>query len=166
MTNWSGWAGNIIANVDTGLSTGSVVLWLQNSLYKLNLAINTNFYLDTGNYIAPDTMTAVQSGIYGEMYYCDYLAKKSSQAVAYNDYDWSEIEGEKQGRIRRTSKNEHSKNLRLQADKCREDIKAIIDGYFNNYSNGILVGQVLYNDRGNVSESGLNWGTPPSEVIE
>lgn len=148
----SGWAGRILESLDeTVLTTGRVVSWLQNNLYQINLALGTAFYTQAG-YIEP-SMYPTESGIYEQMYICDYYTKKANAALGANSYDWTEIAGDKQGTIRRVSKNEVAKTYRTQSTDCKTSLKELILWFQE--QDITLASQILYNDRGEVSNDGL-----------
>lgn len=159
----SGWAGRILDSLDeTTVTTGRVVTWLQNNLYQLNLAIETEFYVEDG-YILPD-MIATESGIYEQMYICDYFSKKANANLGANAYDWTEIDGDKQGKIRRVSKNEVAKTYRALGTDCKEQLKKLID--WAQEQDLVLAGQILYNDRGEIAQGGLICEcSPPTDLV-
>lgn len=158
----SGWAGNILETLEeTGISTGRVVSWFQNNLYKLNNILSTGFYTEDG-YILPE-MTTNESGIYEQMYICDYFNKKGNAALGAFAYDWTEIRGEDQGTIRRVSRNEIAKTYQQYAKDCKADLKELISWYEE--QNQILVGQLLYSDRGQFADGGLmDYHQPPTHM--
>ena len=158
----SGWAGRILESLDeTGISTGRVVTWLQNNLYRVNNALSTGFYTE-GGYILPD-MTMNESGIYEQMYVCDYYSKKANLALGAFAYDWTEIRGEDQGSIRRVSKNEVAKSYQAQAKECKVDLKELINWYQE--QDQTLVAQLLYSDRGQFADGGLmDYCQPPTHL--
>ncbi len=147
------WAERILESLDeTGVTTSHVVTWFQNNLYQLNLAISSAFYT-TGGCIIPD-MEPVHSGLYENMYFCYYFNKKANSALGAFAMDWTEIEGEKQGKIRRVSRNEVAKTYRLAAQDCKASLAELIKAY-NEGNGAVLAGQVLYGDRGQVADHGL-----------
>lgn len=157
----SGWASEIRDNVgDTGISVAQVSTWLKTNLRKLNLTINSEFYFDTGvQMILPD-MEMNQSGIYEEMYYCNYLDRKVNENLGAASYEWIEIQGEDQGKIRRASRTDSSKIYASQAKECQARMEKLITWYFN-ISNPMTPLQVLYNERLSNNEYGLLY--PPEE---
>jgi hypothetical protein len=158
----SGWAGRVLESLDeTGISTGRVVSWFQNNLYKVNNALSTGFYTE-GGYILPD-MTSNESGIYEQMYICDYYSKKANSALGAFAYDWTEIRGEDQGSIRRVSRNEVAKTYQAQAKECKVDLNELITWYQD--QGRTLVSQILLNDRGAIADGGLmDYCQPPTHL--
>lgn len=154
----SGWAELILENLgETGIPTSRVALWLNTNFGNLNSALETEYQISgTENVIAPD-MGSMESGIYTEMYICDYFRKKASQflgAMAYDSDAWVEIEGVDQGRIRRVSKNEIAKQFRQLYLDCCNRLDKLIDWY-KDQRGSIQSRQVLYNNRVDVSNGGL-----------
>lgn len=158
----SGWAGRLLESLDeTYISTGRVVSWFQNNLYYINNALSTGFYLENG-YILPQ-MTTNEAGIYEQMYICDYYTKKGNAALGAFAYDWTEIRGDDQGTIRRVSKNEVAKTYKQYSIDCRIDLKQLIKWY--EQQTQLLLGQVLYNDRGQMADGGLmEYSLPPTHM--
>jgi hypothetical protein len=165
----SGWVIRIHEYLsETGISTARAVSWMQNNLYRLNLALSTTFYTDGTGYINPD-MDSNQSGIYEHMYVCDYYSKKANENAGAGAFDWTEMEGDKQGRIRRVSRNEVSKTYQMQNKDCSAALKDLIRLY--KQGNLLLLGQILYNDRGQIADGGLmdlhspatNYGSNPAD---
>lgn len=159
----SEWAERILESIDeTGIGAARTVTWLQHNLYRLNSALSTGFYLESGN-IYPDMPQGV-SGIYEEMYYCDYLNKKANAALGVHSYDWTEISGDEQGTIRRVSKNEVAKTYRTMSKDCQERLDKLVKWYLGTLTDIVFAGQVLYGDRGTVADFGLiNFHAPPTE---
>lgn len=151
----SGWASEIVENLDdTGVSVSKVSTWLKTNLRKLNLTISSEFYFDsTEQAILPD-MSMNQSGVYEEMYYCHYLDRKVNENLGAAAYEWVEIQGEDQGKIRRASRTESSKIYASQAKACQERMGNLITWYFN-ITNPMNPLQVLYNERLSNNEDGL-----------
>lgn len=163
----SGWAYRIHGGLeDSSISPGMIASWLQNNLYKLNISLPlvTGYELVSGNTIIPD-MPQVISGIYEEMYYCDYMQRKARISVGAAAYDWVEMEGQDQGRIRRVSKNEQAKSWRALYQDCQKRVEDLINWYEETYSEYPMADQVLYNDRDSVSEYGLQPFCPPDYLI-
>lgn len=158
----SGWAGRLLESLDeTVISTGRVVSWFQNNLYHINSALSTGFYLNDGS-ILPE-MTTNESGIYEQMYICDYYTKKGNAALGAFAYDWTEIKGEDQGTIRRVSKNEVAKTYQQYSKDCKTDLKQLIKWYEERTQ--VLLGQVLYRDRGQMADEGLmDYSLPPTHM--
>ena len=143
----SGWAGEILDDfLISGVSTGSVVSWLENNVGKLNIMIKENFYVDevSGvNVILPE-MNQPATNIYTKMYECEYLHKQAKQAAYLGISDWIEIEGEDQGKIRKVSKTEASKELRALSKDCKEELSNLIKDYKSQVSGDYLfTSQVL-----------------------
>lgn len=150
----SGWAGRIIDYIgDTGISTGSTVSWFQYNLYRLNLRLETSFYLTESGCIA-DQLNPIQSGIYEKIYYCDYLSRKATNFIGAGAFDWTQIDGDKQGMVRRVSSNETAKTARTQAQDCKTELDELIDLYNNNgyYS---MPSQITFNERNHTSQDSL-----------
>lgn len=152
----SGWASQILQNLgETGIPTGQVVLWLNTNFGNLNSALETEYGF-SGDYIAPD-MGSMESGIYTEMYICNYFRKKTSQflgAMAYDANTWIEVEGVDQGRIRRVNKNEVAKQFRQLYIDCCGRLDKLIDWYKDQRA-AIHANQILYNARIDVADGGL-----------
>lgn len=153
------WAERIIDSLgDTGIPPASIVNWFQGNLYKINSAIGSEFCLSgelDETYITPD-MTQIQSGIYEEMYYCDFLKRKAITCMGAAGYtDWIEMEGEKQGKIRLVSRNERAKTFQsLSKDQCA-NVDKLVDQYLRAVLKGRNAFQVLYNERGNAAYDGV-----------
>lgn len=130
--NLSGWAGGILDEYGfSGVTTGSVVSWLENNVGNLNTAIQENYYtayVSGSGEILPE-MNQPAINIYTKMYECQYLNKQARQASYLGISDWIELEGEDQGRIRKVSKTEASKELRALSSDCRNDLGAMIKNY-------------------------------------
>jgi hypothetical protein len=135
-TDLSGWAGDIIESMElSGVTTGSVVSWLENNVGNLNLSLHTTgFYLLSGD-ILPE-MTVNEMAIYTQMYNCYYLAKESRRAAQLGYDDWVEVNGQDQGSIRKVSKSELSKNFHSLAKDCNSKLEDLLDWYLNQGGNG------------------------------
>jgi hypothetical protein len=158
----SGWAYRIHGNLeDATVSVGMIVSWMQNNLFKINtsLPVTEDFVL-SGDSIVPEMSQAV-SGIYEEMYYYDYMARKARLCLGAAAYDWVEFNGEDQGTVRRVSKNEQAKTWRLLAQDAEKKIKELVIWYEDTYLEYPMADQVLYNDRFSNSEAGLQCFIPP-----
>ncbi len=155
------WAERILEGLgDQTTSTGQVVTWLQYSLPKLNAAISTNFYLSSGS-IYPQ-MYANESGIYEEIYYCDYLRKRASQLLGGTSFqDVVAFDGEEQGSVKFASFSERAKTYRLLAKDCAEAVKGLI-GWYTEASGAAYAYQVLYNLRDAPNTYGLKQSPPSS----
>lgn len=150
----SGWAGRIIDYInDPSISTGSIVSYFQYNLYKLNLRIETDFYLGESGCIY-DQLNPIQSGIYEKMYYCDYLSNRATNVLYLNDFDWTAIDGDKQGSVKKVSNTERAKVTRTQANDCRIELTELIDLYNNNGYYGAPA-QITFSERGHVSQGSL-----------
>ena len=129
----SGWAYDILTSVgETGMATGQVVTWLKNNLGKLNIALESAYYVsgDTGSGCLRPNLGQAESGIYTEMYLCHYFTRKASENLGAMAYDsWVEIEGDNQGRIRRTSRNEIAKSYMSLAKECKSNPNELIKWY-------------------------------------
>jgi len=149
------WSENILSSYqESGISPSSVAVWLRGNLGKLNLAINGSYYL-SGDCILPEFSTNI-SGIYESIFECDYLRKKSVSLInTGGGLDWSELNGDGQGTIRRVSKNEQIKTLRTMSQDCQERLNQLIEWY-NGGDAGAGVTQVLTDFRGDISTYVLN----------
>ncbi len=146
---------------ETGASVARGVSWFQNSLFKLNIALNTAYYM-SGDYIVPD-MTQMVSGIYEEMYYCYYRDKQVGTSLGAASWAWTEVSGEEQGTIRRASRTEVAKNYAAMTKACQDRLDELIEWYLRITSEGPIAAQVLYNDRGSVPDFGLMcYDAPPN----
>ena len=155
--NLSGWAGDILDSLsETGIPTGKVVTWLQSNLGKFNVAIEEDFYLNDSGCItgADGLMDVNHSGIYTEMYYCDYYRQKATELLGAASFDWTLIEGDEQGTVRKVSKNEQAKTYNQMSKKCKENLKQLIDWY---RAANIVISpqQTLYNDRIGVADAAV-----------
>lgn len=159
----SGWVQRIHESWgQTGIPTSRGVSWMQVNLSKLNVTLGTGFYI-SGDYIVPD-MSFNVSGIYEEMYYCDFLNKKASENLGAASYDWTEISGEDQGTIRRVSKNEVAKTYNQMSKECKERLSKLVEWYMSLSTSYAGAYQVLYNDRGTVADFGLMpFDAPPTD---
>lgn len=159
----SGWGGRILESLgDTTSSTGSVVSWLRNNLFRLNIALEEDFS-NSGECVVPE-MSMPISGIYEEMYYCDYLRKKSTSLLGGVTFqDVVEIRGEEQGTIRFSSFSERAKTLRTAAQDCNTSLKNLIDWYLSFYSRSAYALQILYNLRDDPAGYGLQYYCPPPD---
>lgn len=164
LTQLSGWASGIIDGIgDTGIGVSRTVSWLKGNLSKLNLSISTSYYYDESvQEILPDEMTLIQSGIYEEMFYCDYLNKKVNENLGAAAYEWVEIQGEDQGTIRRASRTESSKVYLAMSKDCKAGLNELITWYFDS-TNPMTPYQVLYNERYSNNEEGLLY--PPEQIV-
>jgi hypothetical protein len=106
-------------------------------------------------------MTQNVSGIYTEMYYCYYYNKQANKNLGASAYDWTEIQGDEQGTIRKVSKNEIAKTFRSLSKDCRENLDKLTDWYAENES-PVIPTQVLYGDRFGGSNFDL---LPPPDCI-
>lgn len=160
----STWADRILDSLDeTGISNASVVTWMQNNLYRLNLAVGTGFICNSSGYIEPD-MNQYESGIYEQQYFCYYSRKKANQLRGAAGYDWTEIRGEQDGSMRRVSRNEAAKGYLQDAKDCEVQLKDLIDWYIQ--QDITLVGQILLGDRGDIAAGDqLCYSQPPNEYI-
>jgi hypothetical protein len=155
----SGWASGILDGLgETGYSVGSVVTWLETHLGSLNLALRTSFVIDSSGCISGD-MDQAHSGIYTEMYLCDYYRKKANENLGASAYDWTFIEGEDQGTIRRVSKNEVAKTYMQLRKDCKDQVDHLIQWYHSEYLPNTAC-QVLYNQRVAVTATALT--CPPT----
>ncbi len=134
-TDLSGWAGDIIESMElSGVLTGSVVSWLENNIGSLNLALREEYGLISGQILPEMSVNAM--AIYTQMYECYYLAKEGRRSAQLGFDDWVEIDGEEQGRIRKVSKSELSKNFISMAKECQENLKNLTKWYVHEGGNG------------------------------
>ena len=130
--NLSGWAGSILDEYGvSGVTTGSIVSWLENNVGQLNIAIQENFYVEyvSGSGEILPEMNQPAINIYTQMYNCQDLAKQAKQAAYLGISDWVELEGADQGKIRKVSKTEASKELRALSKDCKEELSQMIRDY-------------------------------------
>ena len=166
----SGWAGEILDSMgETGTTTGSVVTWLQNNLGSLNTKISTSHYLSgvsgSGTCIFPD-MNMATSGIYTEMYYCHFLSRKASQTLGALSFDWTFVEGDDQGAIRRVSNNDRAKTYAQLSKDCRDRLDELVKWY-NFENNYAAPRQILGNSRVGSANSAMrdaNSVYPPESI--
>lgn len=129
----SGWAGQLLDAVgDTTTSSGAVVLWLRGNLGILNSYLTTDFSVSGDvsgdDYIVPE-FNSIQSGIYNELYICNWLRKKARTTLGSMDFDWTEMEGQDQGKIKKVSYAEKAKSYQLMSKDCDALIKELIKTY-------------------------------------
>lgn len=160
----STWADRILDSLDeTGISNASVVTWMQNNLYRLNLAVGTGFVCNSSGYIEPD-MNQYESGIYEQQYFCYYYKKKANQFLGAAGYDWTEIRGEQDGSIRKVSRNEIARTYMTSAKTCQDSLAELIKWYQE--QDVMLMGQILLGDRGDLAAGDqLSYGQPPTQYI-
>lgn len=141
-TDLSGWAGEIIESMAlSGVTTGSVVSWLENNVGNLNLSLHTTgYYLLSGD-ILPEMSTNAMA-IYTQMYECFYLSKEARRAAQLGYDDWVEINGQDQGSMRKVSKSELSKNFTTLAKDCNQRLNDLLDWYLNEGGNGETPGRI------------------------
>ena len=154
LTDFTGWAGNILDSLDeTGIPTGRVVTWLTSHLGTLNSALRTSFVLNESGCVTGD-MTSAHSGIYTEMYFCYYYKKKANQNLGAAGYDWTTMTGDDQGTIKKVSKNEVAKTYRLMSQDCQDQLKKLITWYHSEY-NPLEPRQIMYNTRVDVTQTAM-----------
>lgn len=140
-TNLSGWAGDIINSMElSGVTTGSIVSWLQNNVGSLNLSLREEYALTSGQILPEMSINAM--AIYTQMYECYYLAKEGRRAAQLGYDDWVEIQGEDQGKIRKVSKSELSKNFLSLSKECQENLKNLTNWYINEGGNGEMPSRI------------------------
>lgn len=123
------WAVELLSGVgDSTSSTLSVVLWLRSNLGLLNQSLSTDFQISGDNYIVPE-FTNIQSGIYNEFFICNWLRKKSIKTLGAMEFDWIEMEGEDQGKIKRVSHTQKAAVYQNMAKDCDVFIKDLIKTY-------------------------------------
>lgn len=138
------WAAKILESLDdTTTPTGSVVTWLKSNLGNLNLRINGEFYL-SGDCIEPEMSMAV-SGIYSEMFVCNWLSKQANKNLGAAAYAWVSIQGEDQGEIRRANRVESAKVFRSLANDCKVSLDELTDWF--NGQQATFSYQIVYGDR-------------------
>lgn len=155
LTDISEWVERIHENWgETGRCISRGVSWIQNNLYRINGALNLSLELTASGSIEP-TLSPAQSGVYEEMYYCDYLAKKASSVLGAFNYDVVEFDGADQGRVRYVSKNEVSKQISALSKECQVRLKELVTWVQDNDTTYSAAYQVLLGDRGSVPDWGL-----------
>lgn len=161
------WAESISSGFeDSSLSPSSVAIWLRNNLGKLNLAIKSDYSLNESGCIVPDFTPAV-SGIYEEIFQCYYLSRKAISIInSGGGYDIAEVNGTDQGSLRMVSKNERVKTLRTMVTDCEARLNQLIKWYNGQYNSGALVGQVVFDNRGDVAGAASHYYNcqPPSHL--
>jgi hypothetical protein len=124
----SDWASDLLEALgDTTTSNCSATNWLQNNLGMLNSHLSTSFVVESGN-ITPE-FNDVQSGIYNEMFICSWLRKKAIRSLGTMEFDWTEMEGEDQGKIKRVSHTQKAASYQAMSKDCEERIKDLIKTY-------------------------------------
>ncbi len=147
------WAQSISENIDSGAAPTSIAIWLRGNLGRLNLALGTSYYLNEEKCIVPD-FTQEVSGIYEEMYYCSFINKMArSNLVTLGQYDILSVEGDEQGAVRFVNKNDSAKTYRFESESCEKRLNELLSWYHSN--GGSSVQQVIFNDRGHISEANL-----------
>ena len=153
--DFTGWDSNIIDSLgDESLATGNVISWLEGNLGKLNLMTESSYSL-SGDCISPD-MNSVVSGIYSEMFICWYLNKQAFKTLGAAGCDWTLMQGEDQGSMRRVSKTDQAKTYKAFAKDCEERLDQLLRWY-----KIVVPQQTLYNKRNASSYSALE--CPPCE---
>lgn len=153
--NFSGWASDLITCLgDETLATGHVVSWLQSNLGKLNLLTESCYALQSGC-VTPEMNSAI-SGIYSEMFICWYLNKQAIKTIGAAGCDWTYMEGDDQGAIRKVSRTEQAKTYRAFAKDCQDRLDQLLRWY-----KITIPQQTLYNQRDASSASALE--CPPCE---
>lgn len=161
-TDFSGWAGQLLDHLPSGsISTGQAIAWLQSSssLNQLNSCTHSGYAMSGGD-IAP-VLTSIESGLFSEMFIAWYFERESIRMVGAFDADWTEVRGEDQGSVRRVSKNENAKTLRLLHKDALDRIGDLCDWY-QGYRKLGQASQVLYNLRAGSSQSALC--APPANL--
>jgi hypothetical protein len=159
-SGFSGWASDILDSLDeTDITVGSATTWLRSNLGNLNLALGTSFSLDSGGCVSG--IEQAHSGIYTEMYYCYYFRKKANSNLGVSAYDWTEIDGEDQGKIRKVSRNETSKTYMQLKKDCKEGLNSLVQWYHEVFNPNTPC-QVLYNSRTDVTATALV--CPPDSI--
>lgn len=149
---------------ETGISISRGVSWLQNNLYRLNTALTTSFTTTSSGTIEPG-LNSFESGIYTEMYFCDYLNKKANQALGAMAYDWTEMDMAEMGTIRKVSRNETAKTYRSMSNDCEKRLTELITWYLRSLSSYSPAYSINYSDRGTVPDWGLlQFNAPPTHL--
>lgn len=139
---------------ETGCSVSRGVSWFQSNLFRINSVLNTSLELSASGSIEP-TLSPTQSGLYEEMYYCDYLAKRASSVIGAFNYDVIEFEGAEQGRVRYVSRNDTAKTFNTLSKECQARLKELVRWVQDNDDTYSAAYQILYSDRGSVTDWGL-----------
>ena len=161
-TDFTGWAGDLLDNLPSGsITTGQAIAWLQSSssLNQLNSCTHSGYVMSGGD-ITPE-LTSVESGLYSEMFISWYFKKESIRMVGAFDADWTEVRGEDQGSVRRVSKNENAKTLRLMYKDSLGRIQELCEWY-QGYRKLGNPKQTLLNARHSVTQSALTY--PPQSL--
>lgn len=152
----SGWAERLAdALEDSTTSLSTIVYWLRSNVGHLNSLIGTDYGL-SGEYITGD-WGSFESGIYNELYFCYYLRKQSIKMVGALEYDWKEIDGEDQGKIKVVTRTDKSKIYKDLYKDCEERITSLVKTYKR--GGYTIPKQILYNSRNSVSTTGMH--SPP-----
>lgn len=159
LSEWSSRIYQSVNSMESGTtSSGQILTWLQYNTHKLNAAFTTTYTLLSGC-IEP-TISSNLSGVYEEMYYCDYYNRRSIQTLGIAAFDLVETEIQDQTRQRFVSRNERAKTYRSITKDCTERLNQLIKWTEDNESTGPLMGQVLFSDRNNMV-FGDNMTCPP-----
>lgn len=139
--NLSGWADYIIDDMSLSgkVVNSQVVSWLENNVSRLNLLIETNYYVSGDpSQILPE-MDRVDMDVYQKMYECNYLTKSAKEAAMGAIYSFIEIKGDEQGSIKKASMVEVSKNLQALRDNCIKELNELI----SKREGGFLPSQII-----------------------
>lgn len=124
----SGWASRTVTELDaTGnITTGLVCDWYRYHIGELNNALGESHDFD-GSGFSP-VLSAAESGIYQQMFYCFYYNREAQKALS-TSFDWTLIQGDKHGMVRRASRSEQAKQFRSMAESCTNKLNAMITWY-------------------------------------
>lgn len=141
----SDWANDLLSAVgDTDTSIASVTLWLKSNLGLLNSHLSSSFQLSGSGWIAPE-FNDIQSGIYNELYICHWLQKKARTTLGAMEFDWIEMEGEGQGKMKRVSHTQKAAAYQAMSKDCAANLKELV----KTYRGGSFARprQITFNDR-------------------
>lgn len=139
------WASELLESVgDSSTSNCSVTNWLKSNLGVLNSYISTDFTLSEEGDIVPEP-NDIQRGVYNELFICHWLRKKARMTLGGMDFDWTEMEGEDQGKVKRVSNLQKASVYQSMAKDCDAHIKDIIKTYRG--GDFARPRQITYNDR-------------------
>ena len=155
----SDWANDLLEAVgDSTTSNYTVVNWLKSNLGLLNSHLSSSFSISGSGYITPE-FNDIQSGIYNEMFLCHWLQKKAVKVLGEMEYDWIEMEGEDQGKIKRVSHTQKAGVYQSMSKDCQTRLKDIIKTYRG--GDFARPRQITFNDRhstpNNISCECFNW---------
>jgi hypothetical protein len=141
----SDWANELLESLEDSVTSNSFVTnWLKSNLGLLNTYLSSDFQISESGHITPE-FNAIQSGIYNELFICAWLRKKARITLGAMEYDWIEMEGEDQGRIKRVPHTQKAAAYQSMSKDCDIRLKDII----KTYKGGDFAAprQITFNDR-------------------